>query len=1271
MGGQFSQIIAESTRDKEADELFLENHKISSKEVPALVDGLVRLMPGLYSLDVKGCRLKLLPQNISKLTSLHVLRLEDNRITSLPTVELASMKNLREFNLARNQLLRFPVESLKWIENLTCFVMNSNQLSSLPPMDNLLALRQLHLESNEFTTFPSQVCDLPSLRVLQLSNNRISSICDSVSKLTLLEELHLKNNTLKSICPQIGKLKSLKCLDVSENDLSSLSEELSSLSSLKILCCQHNSFTEIPNCVFGLQNLTVMKFNDNKLTNLPAEIKNLSRLEEIYLQENELSVLPPEIEHLKRLRKMFLEFNKMESLPNEITSLKLNVLILHNNKIRTLPENLHEMKTLIRLSLEDNPLNENVLAIIRKNGTFGLLNTSDMTRTRSCRKSRRISRTFQRSTSSMLSLSSELENGARLSLRDTAPMQVSQKDLHSRESLALKINSKMSSRRLTMDKTLPLLVSKDRTDDMISPRRSKKPEKKTVTGDLPPVEKFKDFFRLFLDQQDFSKKRREVLKKMTPENKWMLMTQYKDSTLDLLKMSSGPNTKEGGSNIKSKAKERSPKDYLALLKERPNKTDILQLRYLLQNHKPDHSWGAMFIESGGISALSTQLNSLVSRGGKSTQLIVELLKLFQVFLEISLKSVLTTSEVLNNVGLHLSNPSAEIRRIIFDAMIQVIQEHPIGHGLVLEATNVHAQSHNIHLMYRFEPLMQPLQEESSLTGLDSTSNELRNLSLILINLIIESVEDLEERFEIRAEFMRLGIQEYIDKFKTASHADLLWHANTFESTGKEDYEDMLRRFDRKTVLKRMSGVSSTDMSKYAIGKNVLRVSSLVLGLQNHFSMQFNSQTLVRDVIRKICLRNPLPLSSEEFGLFVSCGVPTEPLPIFPAQLQGTWLQEDHTIDSHHFSSEILSEIELKLKPWSMFVQCAKSPVHQLLIDPNSSCAAIASALSEHSGMNPNEEYGLFISETREPSSKLLQTDDSKILSDYYSNLSKTQGNKFCYDNLIIVKLKPKPIKVKLVDNSTQIFDIDLDSTVKTIFEQIASTIGISTINIEDYGLKLISPQLQKIENENIWLENDSPLLTYNLNEESEIRLCLRPRKITVKDAETNKETLEIVDFSNPVHELFEIISETFSIPVADLLTQYCFTFFTEDGTERLLNNNQSLRSQGVTPESTILLKKKTALVDADVNIWDETENPQTIVLSEGEGGHKVIDSATFNILVQRLTSVEDLDMNFRQIFLMTYHMFSTARQLLEKLIQRYLFYCFCFLSMFSLTTNQV
>eukprot|EP01094_Clydonella_sp_ATCC50884_P023673 TRINITY_DN5739_c0_g1_i2.p1 TRINITY_DN5739_c0_g1~~TRINITY_DN5739_c0_g1_i2.p1 ORF type:complete len:981 (-),score=236.14 TRINITY_DN5739_c0_g1_i2:206-2971(-) len=114
-----------------------------------------------------------------------------------------------------------------------------------------------------------------------------------------------------------------------------------------------------------------------------------------------------------------------------------------------------------------------------------------------------------------------------------------------------------------------------------------------------------------------------------------------------------------------------------------------------------------------------------------------------------------------------------------------------------------------------------------------------------------------------------------------------------------------------------------------------------------------------------------------------------------------------------------------------------------------------------------------------------------------------------------------------------------------------------------------------------------------------------------------------------------------------------------------LDIKETLVGQGITEGTAVVLevseKKLEALKreeeEETVNIWEEEENDTTVRFESGVSVPNCdlppIEFATFNKLVERLTSFLAPDLQYMKAFLLTYRSFATPELLFQKLVERY------------------
>ena len=116
-------------------------------------------LTSLRLLNLHGNQLTSLPAEIGQLTSLEGLNAGGNKLTSVPA-EIGQLTSLKELGLGHNQLTSVPAE-IGQLTLLTYLNLGRNQLTSVPAeIGQLTSLRQLILDSNKLRSVPAALCDL-------------------------------------------------------------------------------------------------------------------------------------------------------------------------------------------------------------------------------------------------------------------------------------------------------------------------------------------------------------------------------------------------------------------------------------------------------------------------------------------------------------------------------------------------------------------------------------------------------------------------------------------------------------------------------------------------------------------------------------------------------------------------------------------------------------------------------------------------------------------------------------------------------------------------------------------------------------------------------------------------------------------------------------------------------------------------------------------------------------------------------------------------------
>lgn len=245
--------------------------------------------------------------------------------------------------LTIQHLLYYPVVLSSW-NNATDFC-NTVQSSSVTVICYEDIVTQLHIINNDkapplpkdfsIDEFFTTLIRLPSLKVLTLVS------------LGLWGQVPAK----------ISYLSSLEILNITSNHFNGLiPPEITFLTDLQSLVLDDNKFTGwIPNRVGFLSRLSVLSMKNNSLNGLvPESLENLVDLRVLVLSHNNFSGQVPDLHSLKNLQVLELEDNSLGPAFPQVSSRIISIMLRDNKFTGGLPKELHSFYQLKKLDIALN-----------------------------------------------------------------------------------------------------------------------------------------------------------------------------------------------------------------------------------------------------------------------------------------------------------------------------------------------------------------------------------------------------------------------------------------------------------------------------------------------------------------------------------------------------------------------------------------------------------------------------------------------------------------------------------------------------------------------------------------------------------------------------------------------------------------------------------------------------------------------------------------------------------------------------------------------------
>lgn len=208
---------------------------------------------------------------------------------------MCSLSHLRSLYLGNNNLKWLPHELSK-LTRLEELGLEDNQLQNIPGIFiKLKLLKVLNLTSNKFHQIPSVVYQLPKLEELYMYDNQLKNLSDNIIKLSNLTELDVSYNKFQSMLNVICKMTQLVILDLSQNNLCMLPDSICQLLLLKHLYLQNNKLRTIPNEINLLTRLETLDLSSNNLIELPMSLIYLNNMNEFNGHDNPKCIIHPAI----------------------------------------------------------------------------------------------------------------------------------------------------------------------------------------------------------------------------------------------------------------------------------------------------------------------------------------------------------------------------------------------------------------------------------------------------------------------------------------------------------------------------------------------------------------------------------------------------------------------------------------------------------------------------------------------------------------------------------------------------------------------------------------------------------------------------------------------------------------------------------------------------------------------------------------------------------------------------------------------------------------
>ncbi|CAF1052171.1 unnamed protein product [Rotaria sp. Silwood1] len=335
---------------------------MADNQLTEINDNELESLLSLVSLNVRGNKIRNLPEQVALLPNLERLDVTNNDLADLPS-KIALNKKIKNISMTGNPLgkirkdvVRLGTESImKFLRNRLTIDDGSASNNDPKTFDIPKTVetdderkRRLYTEHHvvrstgtfDFSHKNASTLTEESIELISkekpshvnLAKNKFTEMPIALVRLAdCLLHLDMSSNGLLQLNSQVGQLKELRFLDLSTNRLTDLPSELSSLEHLQIINLSMNKFVRLPSVLYELKQIQEILANDNQLVELDANgiMKISTTLCTFNVRNNNIQRLPPELSKCTLLKSLDVAGNPFK-LPRPATIAKGTQAILEH-----------------------------------------------------------------------------------------------------------------------------------------------------------------------------------------------------------------------------------------------------------------------------------------------------------------------------------------------------------------------------------------------------------------------------------------------------------------------------------------------------------------------------------------------------------------------------------------------------------------------------------------------------------------------------------------------------------------------------------------------------------------------------------------------------------------------------------------------------------------------------------------------------------------------------------------------------------------------------